>query len=1187
MNMSRYPSLLLVCLALCSNAAFAASDAVISQVYGGGGNAGATLKRDFIEIFNRGTSTVSLSGWSVQYASAAGTTWLKTDLTGSIAPGQYYLIGQGTGAGGTVDLPAPDASGNIAMSGTAGKVALVNSTSTLSGTCPAAVDFVGFGTTANCFEGTGPTPAPSNTTAAIRALNGCTDTDKNNADFSTGAPTPRNTASPTNACSSGGNNPPTINAPANPITTVERDSPSFTVSLSGNDDDGIYNWSATPGTGIASVSVSAGQDTPTATFSVLLSAGFTGTASFTASLSDNVNTPRTQTVNISVTAPSTPPLPAVVISQIYGGGGNAGAPYNRDYIELFNATTATVDLTGWTVQYGSNTGLFTQVQPIGGTIAPGEYYLIALASGAIGSELPVVPNVSGGFNMSATAGKVALANTGDALGTCVTTDTRIVDLVGFGSTASCSEGNSDAPGGNNSTAIFRKNGGFTDTNVNGSDFETGTPNPRRTAPIPEIGPRVVSTDPRADVTTAPRDLNVTVNFTEPVDLSGNWFNISCAITGLHNDATIAGGGSFFVITPNETFQPGEQCTVTVFKNAVRDQDFDDSGPDTDTLPADFTWSFSIAAGAAPPEPSSVHLLMGNPTDAMTTPSLPNNYLMEKPEYALSYNRSLGTPNWVSWHLSQEWTGSLMRVDTFRADPQVPPDWYRVQYFDYSLSGFDRGHLVPNADRDPETSIPINQATFLMTNMMPQAPDNNQGPWADLENYLRTLLTQSGDLPANELYIVSGPAGSGGIGSNGFAATVAGGNVTVPSTTWKVALILPRDSSYDLGRVTASTRSLAVIMPNTQGIRDADWETYLTTIDQVEALTGFDFFSNLSDPIEACIEGAHFRNNDAPCVNLNGTSTSPEGTAVSFTADASDPDGDGPLTYTWTVTRDAAPYATGSGDSSFSFTPDDNGTYIVTVAVGDGKGATGSTSSSIVVTNVAPEITGVSGPAGAIQLGAPAAISVSYTDAGTADTHTALFIWDDGTSSNVACAAGSCSGTHTYAETGIYGVTITVTDDDSGAVSTSFNYVIISNRDDAKVTGGGWFTSPAGAWTENSSFSGRASFNVNAQYVKGAPRGNTSLSTAAFNFESSSYDWIVTNGANGQYRGTGTINGAGGYSFLVTVLDADINGAGPDRYRIRIWNQASGATVYDNVPGASDDIDLANPQPIGGGNIKTH
>ncbi len=183
------------------------SQVVISQVYGGGGNSGATYTHDFIELFNWGTSSVNLNGWSVQYASATGTSWQKTDLTNiTLAPGQYYLIQQAQGSGGTTPLPTPDATGTIAMSGTAGKVALVNvNTVITSGTsCPTGstiVDFVGFGSTANCFEGSGSTPAPSNTNAVLRAANGCTDSNNNAADFAAGAPTPRNTASALNPCS--------------------------------------------------------------------------------------------------------------------------------------------------------------------------------------------------------------------------------------------------------------------------------------------------------------------------------------------------------------------------------------------------------------------------------------------------------------------------------------------------------------------------------------------------------------------------------------------------------------------------------------------------------------------------------------------------------------------------------------------------------------------------------------------------------------------------------------------------------------------------------------------------------------------------------------------------------------------------------------------------------------------------
>ena len=171
---------------------------VISQVYGGGGNTGSTFKNDFIELYNGGSTSVSLSGWSVQYTSAAGTIWQVTNLSGTLASGQYYLVQEAAGTAGTVNLPTPDATGALAISATAGKVALVNSTTALNGTgcptSPAVVDFVGFGTNANCFEGSAPTPAPSNTAAVLRANGGRQDTDQNAIDFTAGAPAPRNSS---------------------------------------------------------------------------------------------------------------------------------------------------------------------------------------------------------------------------------------------------------------------------------------------------------------------------------------------------------------------------------------------------------------------------------------------------------------------------------------------------------------------------------------------------------------------------------------------------------------------------------------------------------------------------------------------------------------------------------------------------------------------------------------------------------------------------------------------------------------------------------------------------------------------------------------------------------------------------------------------------------------------------------
>lgn len=249
----------------------------------------------------------------------------------------------------------------------------------------------------------------------------------------------------------------------------------------------------------------------------------------------------------------------------------------------------------------------------------------------------------------------------------------------------------------------------------------------------------------------------------------------------------------------------------------------------------------------PPPTSGEQLTMGNPSNATVNINQPTNYLLDKPQYAVSYSRDLGRPNWVSWHLDNSWLGSAPRQDDFRNDTTLPAGWYQVQATDYSGSGFDRGHNCPSADRT--NTVASNSATFLMTNMMPQSPDNNQGPWAALETYTRTLVGQG-----NEVYIIAGGTGSGGTGSNGgVTTTIASGHVGVPSKTWKVMLVLPQATGNDVSRVTTATRTIAVIMPNTQGIRTNDWKSYRVSVDQVESLTGYDFFSNVSASIQSVIE----------------------------------------------------------------------------------------------------------------------------------------------------------------------------------------------------------------------------------------------------------------------------------------------------------------------------------------------
>lgn len=241
---------------------------------------------------------------------------------------------------------------------------------------------------------------------------------------------------------------------------------------------------------------------------------------------------------------------------------------------------------------------------------------------------------------------------------------------------------------------------------------------------------------------------------------------------------------------------------------------------------------------------SLHLTLGNPSGATKDVSQPTNYLLEKPQYALSYHRDRGTPNWVSWHLDKADLGSADRQDDFRADDQLPAPWYRVQSTSYSGSGFDRGHNCPSADRT--ATVADNSATFLMSNMIPQAPNNNQRTWANLENYTRTLVSAT-----QEVYVIMGSYGKGGTGSNGFVSTIDNGHVTVPARIWKVVVVLPV-GDQDASRVSTSTRIIAVDTPNDNSV-SSTWGQYRTSVDAIEQATGLDLLSAVAPAVQAAME----------------------------------------------------------------------------------------------------------------------------------------------------------------------------------------------------------------------------------------------------------------------------------------------------------------------------------------------
>jgi endonuclease G len=273
----------------------------------------------------------------------------------------------------------------------------------------------------------------------------------------------------------------------------------------------------------------------------------------------------------------------------------------------------------------------------------------------------------------------------------------------------------------------------------------------------------------------------------------------------------------------------------------------------DTAPVDTTSTGNVAAArgitagadAQPVSGDNSNALFGNPSGASAV--TPDNYLLDQSYYVESYSSSRGTPNWVSWHLdASNSSNATGRLDNFAAFNGLPAGAFQVQSNSYSGTGFDRGHNTPSADRT--SSANANSATFLMTNMIPQAPNNNQKAWATMENDLRAIALQG-----NEVYIIMGSYGSGGVGSASAATitTIANGKVTVPSNVWKVAVIIPVGDG-DVSRVSATTRVIAVNTPNMNSI-GADWKAYRVTVRDIEKATGYNLLSSLPQNVQDAIE----------------------------------------------------------------------------------------------------------------------------------------------------------------------------------------------------------------------------------------------------------------------------------------------------------------------------------------------
>jgi len=260
----------------------------------------------------------------------------------------------------------------------------------------------------------------------------------------------------------------------------------------------------------------------------------------------------------------------------------------------------------------------------------------------------------------------------------------------------------------------------------------------------------------------------------------------------------------------------------------------------------FIWILTLSAivffsGQANAKPGEEHLLFGNPSKAQANEKNPDpeNYLMIKPQFALSYNSKKGTPNWVSYRLQKTDMGRAMR-GIFHPDPNLPKHFFEVRPFDYhyNATGMTRGHMCPSTHRNNNEHNA--DATFVMTNMVPQTEELNGGAWELLERYCRELAFRD----HKEMYIVCGPHGMGGKTNRGFIKTVGNGHVTVPNSCWKVIVVLDAAGKDPLAKVNNKTRLIAVNMPNDRTPDNADWRDYIVRVQEIEQMTGYSFFDNV-------------------------------------------------------------------------------------------------------------------------------------------------------------------------------------------------------------------------------------------------------------------------------------------------------------------------------------------------------
>ena len=1129
-------------------------DIVISQVYGGGGNTSAPWRNDFIELFNRGTTTVSLAGMSVQYASATGTGNFGanpvTVLSGSLAPGQYYLVQQASGGSNGVLLPAPDATGTAAMSATAGKIALVNSTGGLACNgsvgqpCSAAQlalikDLVGYGS-ANFYEGAA-APTLSNTTAAVRLVNGCSETDNNAADFAASAPTPRNTASPLNPCTAPDAAPEVASTyPVNGATDFPINA-NLLVSFSEpvNVTSAWFELSCSVSGSNVATAFSGGPTTFTLDPAIALTHGESCTLT-------------------------------VLANQVSDQDGN-DPPDNM--VMNFVVGFSPFDICA---------APFTPIYTIQGS----------------GPATPIPGIVT-------TKGVVV----GDFEGSASQQGFYLQDLAGDGDAAT-SDGIFVFTGSSNLVSVgqvVRVTGyareRFNQTTLNGSNSNSS---PVPAANIVNCGSGSVApldvTMPFASLDYPERFEGMLVRFPQALVIA-EYFNYD-RFGELVIALPLAGETRPFTGTAID--EPGSPALDRALQNSLRRITLDDAvsgsnpsslrhpkgnpfsltnlfrGGDTvqnaigvlgfdfslyrifPTGPADYT-----AANPRPVAPETVggnlRVAAMNTLNFFLTPDYPSGNPLDNKcgpaqnvecrgwdsDQALEFTRQRAKLLAALAGLDADVIGLNELENTTGVEPlaDIVTGLPGYAYINTGVIGTDaiRVGLVYR----PAKVAPVGAFQILDSSDDPRFIDTKNRPtlaqtFQDLSTGARfTVVVNHLKSKGSECDDIGDPDMGDGQGNcNGTRLLAAQALVDWLATD-----------------PTGSGDPDILIMGDLNSYAQED------PIDALKA--GSDDVAGTSDDFTNLI--AHFQGLYAYSYTFDGQA--------------------GYLDHALASTSLMA-QVTGAADWHINSDEPDVLDYDTTFkppaqdALYEPNGYRSSDHDPVVVglslVNDPPELGDISVSANLVPVGTTVNASAPFSDPDKLDTHTAAWDWGDGATTagtvTEANGSGTITGSHAYATPGIYPVSVTVDDGWGNTDQARYEFIVVYDPNGGFVTGGGWIDSPAGAYIPDPSLAGKATFGFVAKYLKGAnlPVGNAEFQFKAgdLNFKSVSYEWLVVAGSKAQFKGMGTINGSGTYKFMLSADDD-----APDTFRIKIWyeDESGEHVVYDN----------GSAQPLGGGSIVIH